>query len=419
MSAMSMNRIAIGLLLCSLAVPMPARAATGAHWVGSWSAAPDSSDPPFETQTIRQIVRISIGGSNVRLRLSNLFGTKPITLGPVHLAVHAKGSSTQPGTDHIVTFDGKSSVIIAKGAEVLSDAVAFPVAPLQELAVSMYVPGRTGASTIHGVGNQTAFITLQGDATAATRFPAGEISSSRFFLTDVEVSAGIADCAIAVIGDSISDGVGSTQDLNARWPDALAERLQGDQALASIAVLNEGIAGNRILHDGRDPFLGPSALSRFDRDALNRPYVRYVLLLEGINDIAAASTFAGTTDDVSAQQIIDGMKSLIKRAHDKGKVIFGATLMPYAGAEWPFYSAAGEAKRQAVNAWIRSAGAFDGVVDFDRVIRDPVHPDHLLPAFDSGDHLHPNDAGHRAMAAAIDMHMLTTSNRAAKKHLTW
>jgi lysophospholipase L1-like esterase len=190
----------------------------------------------------------------------------------------------------------------------------------------------------------------------------------------------------------------------------LAERLHGDHALASIAVLNGGIAGNRILHDGHDPFIGPSALARFDRDALGKSGVRYVLLLEGINDIAAASSFAGTTDDVSAQQIIDGMKLLIKRAHENGKLIFAATLTPYAGVDWPFYSAAGEAKRQMINTWIRSGGAFDGVVDFDRVLLDPAHPDHLLPAFDSGDHLHPNDAGHKAMAEAIDIHALLRAN---------
>ena len=405
-----MKRLAMALLLCSMAMLMPASAETSDHWIGSWSAAPDSTDPPFESQTIRQIVRISVGGSKVRLRLSNLFGTGPITLGPVHIAEHAKGSSTHPGTDHVVTFGGKPTVTIAKGADVLSDAVSFSVAPLEELAVSMYVPGRTGTSTIHGVGNQTAFITLKGDATAATVFPAGEVSSSRFFLTDVEVSPSVAGSAIVVIGDSISDGVGSTQDLNARWPDVLAERLHGDHALASIAVLNGGIAGNRILHDGHDPFIGPSALARFDRDALGKSGVRYVLLLEGINDIAAASSFAGTTDDVSAQQIIDGMKLLIKRAHENGKLIFAATLTPYAGVDWPFYSVAGEAKRQMINTWIRSGGAFDGVVDFDRVLLDPAHPDHLLPAFDSGDHLHPNDAGHKAMAEAIDIHALLRTN---------
>jgi lysophospholipase L1-like esterase len=407
---MFMKRMAIGLLLSSLVLLTAARAESSTHWVGSWSAAPDSADPPLTARTVREVVRISVGGSDLRLRFSNRFGSGPMTLGPVHVAVHAKGSSTKPGTDHVVTFGGQPTVTIAKGDDVLSDPVAFPVTPLEELAVSIYVPGRTGASTIHGVGNQTAFLTLQGDATAAMAFPAGEVSSSRFFLTDVDVSGNEAGKAIAVIGDSISDGVGSTPDQNTRWPDELAKRLQDDRAYASVGVLNGGIAGNRILRDGLAPFIGPSALSRFDHDALDKPGVRYVLLLEGINDIAAASTFAGTADDVSTQQIIDGMKLLVKRAHAKGKLIFAATLLPYAGVEWPFYSAAGEAKRQAVNGWIRNSGTFDGVVDFDRVLRDPTHPDHLLPAFDSGDHLHPNDAGHKAMADAIDLHVFARAN---------
>ncbi|WP_430387522.1 SGNH/GDSL hydrolase family protein [Dyella sp. 20L07] len=342
----------------------------------------------------------------IRLHFSNRLGTKAITLGPVHIAEHAKGSSIKAGTDHVVTFGGQTTVSIAKGADVISDAVSFSVSPLDELAVSFYVPGKTGDVTAHNVGNQMAFITTKGDATALVAMPEGEISSSRFLLTGIDVSAPITSRAIVVIGDSITDGVGSTPDLNTRWVDVFAERLQGDKAMASIAVLNGGIAGNRILHDGRTPFLGPSALSRFDRDALDKPGVRYVLLLEGINDIGAASTFAGSADDVTEKQIIDGMKLLIKRAHEKNKLIFGATLMPVAGVEWPYHSSAGEAKRQAINAWIRSSGAFDGVVDFDQVMRDPTHPDHLLSAFDSGDHLHPNDAGHKAMAAAINMQAL-------------
>jgi lysophospholipase L1-like esterase len=205
----------------------------------------------------------------------------------------------------------------------------------------------------------------------------------------------------------VTDGVGSTPDADHRWPDALAARLQTDPALKTIAVADAGIAGNRILNDGREGFIGPSAASRFDHDALDRPGVRWVLLLEGINDIAGASSLTTPQDDVSAAQIIDGMKALIARAHAKGVRVWGATLAPFGGAEWPFHSAAGEAKRQAVNAWIRSAGAFDAVVDFEGTLRDPAHPDRLLPAFDSGDHLHPNDAGYAAMAAVIDLRLFT------------
>jgi lysophospholipase L1-like esterase len=413
MMSSTLKHVAVRVLLCSLAVLTPARSTTGVpaagnmRWTDAWTASPDSAGPPLGTVTVRQIIRTSIGGSSVRIRLSNLFGTAPVTIGPVHMAEHASGSAIRPGTDHMVTFGGKPSVTIAKGGDVLSDPIALPVAPLEELAVSMYLPVRTGASTFHGVGNQAAFITLTGDATAATRFPVGEVTSSRFFLTDVEVAAGKEAQTIVAIGDSITDGVGSTQDQNSRWPDVLAARLQSNPAIAPIAVVDAGIAGNRILHDGVTPFVGPSALARLDRDALNKPGVHWLLLMEGINDIAAADLLATPRDDVSTQQIIDGMKVLIGRARKKGVKIYGVTLTPYGGVEWPFHSVAGEAKRQVVNAWIRHAGAFDAVIDFDQVVRDPAHTDCLLAAFDSGDHLHPNDAGYKAMAAAIDLHLFT------------
>jgi lysophospholipase L1-like esterase len=379
-------------------------ATTDVRWVVTWAAAPDSAGPPLKAQTVRQIIRTSIGGSSLRIRLSNLFGVAPVTIGPAHVAAHASGSAIKPGTDREVTFGGKTTVTIAKGADALSDPVTFPVAPLEELTVSLYFPVGAESSTIHGTAIQTAFIT-SGDATAATIFPQGETDTSRFFLTDVEVAASADARAIAVVGDSITDGVGSTEDHNARWPDALAARLQADPALASIAVANSGISGNRILNDGAEPYVGPSILSRFDRDALNKPGVSWVLLLSGGNDISAARVLATPKDEVSAQQIIDGMKMLIARAHQKGVKIWGATLTPKAGSK--FYYAEGETKRQAINAWIRTAGAFDAFVDFDQVTRDPDHPDRLLPAFDGGDHVHPNDAGYKAMGAAIDLRLLT------------
>jgi lysophospholipase L1-like esterase len=411
MKSSTFKHVAVGVWLCSLAALTPAWSTTrvplagNMYWTDAWTASPDSAGPPLGKVTLRQIIRTSIGGSSVRIRLSNLFGTAPVTIGPVHLAEHASGSAIKPGTDHAVTFGGKPHATIAKGGEVLSDPIALSVAPLEDLAVSMYLPTRTGSSTFHGVGNDTAFITLTGDATAATRFPAGEVTSSRIFLTDVEVATGNEAQTIAAIGDSITDGVGSTQDKNSRWPDALAARIQADPALASIGVVDAGIAGNRILHDGATPFVGPSALARIDRDALNKPGVHWLLVMEGINDIAGADMLATPREAVSTQQIIDGMKTLIGRAHKKGIKIYGVTLTPYGGVEWPFHSAAGEAKRQVVNAWIRHAGAFDAVIDFDQVVRDPAHTDCLLAAFDSGDHLHPNDAGYKAMAASIDLRL--------------
>lgn len=377
------------------------------RWVTTWAAAPDSPGPPLKAQTLRQIIRTSIGGSSLRIRLSNLFGTAPVTIGPVHVALYAGGSAIKSGTDFRVTFGGKPTVTLARGADALSDPIRFRVAALEELAVSLYLPDGTETTTIHTTAIQTAFIS-PGDATAATSFPKGGTDNSRYFLTDVEVAASADAGAIVIVGDSISDGVGSTEDGNARWPDALAARLQANPALASIAVVNSGISGNRILNDGAEPYLGPSTLARFDRDALNKPGVRWILLLQGINDITAAEVLKTPGDQVSAQQIIDGMKTLIARAHKKGIKIWGATLLPRGGARGSRpHTAAGEAKRQTLNAWIRTSGAFDRVIDFEQVMRDPARPDHLNPAFDSGDHTHPNDAGCKAMAALIDLRLFT------------
>jgi lysophospholipase L1-like esterase len=386
------------------ATNQPAKAV---RWVTTWAAAPDSPGPPLKAQTLRQIIRTSIGGSSVRIRLSNLFGTAPLTIGPVHIAVHVSGAATKSGTDQAVTFGGKPTVIIAKGADALSDPIRLRVAALEELAVSLYLPGGTETSTIHTTAIQTAFIS-PGDATATTVFPKGETDNSRYFLTDVEVAASADAGALVIVGDSITDGVGSTEDGNARWPDALAARLQAKPELASIAVVNSGISGNRILNDGAEPYLGPRTLARFDRDALNKPGVRWILLLQGINDITAAEILKTPKDNVSVQQIIDGMKTLIARAHKKGIKIWGATLLPRGGARGSRpHTAAGEAKRQSLNAWIRTSGAFDAIIDFDRVMSDPARPDHLNPTFDSGDHTHPNDAGCKAMAALIDLRLFT------------
>ena len=395
--------VASGLLCLTLAAD-PAQAAPQ-HWVAAWAAAPDQEGPPLSAKTIRQIVRPSIGGSSVRLRFSNLYGTAAVTIGPVRIAKYAGESAIQPATDRAVTFGGKAAATIAQGADVLSDPVAFPVAAFEQLAISVYVPDSSKASTLHGVGMQTAYI-ADGEVTAAIKLGKSETDTSRYFLTDVEVAAAADARTIVVIGDSITDGVGSTSERNRRWPDALAERLQADPALASIAVVNSGIAGNRLLNDASAPFIGPSMLSRFDRDALGKPGVRWVVLLSGSNDLSAADMLDSPKDKVSAQQIIGGMQQLIARAHAKGIKVYGATVLPKAGVKKPFvHTPEGQAKRLELNAWIRNSGAFDAVVDFERLLGDPTRPDHLAPAYDSGDHLHPNDAGYKAMAAAIDLRL--------------
>ncbi|NRR33534.1 SGNH/GDSL hydrolase family protein [Oxalobacteraceae bacterium] len=399
------------LLLLPAATPIWAKPGPEVHWTVTWAAAPDSPGPALPPQTLRQIIRTSTGGSSVRVRLSNLFGSGPLTIGPVHVALQANGAAIRPGSDRALTFGGRAGVTIARGGSVLSDAVKMKVGSLQNLSISMYLPAPNGPSTSHGAAMQTAYIVQGSDVTASIDFAGNTSDDTRYFLTDVEVASQSASSAIVVVGDSITDGVGSTDDRDRRWPDALAARLQMTPGLEAIAVVNAGIAGNRILNDGAAPFVGPRALARYERDALSKPGVRWILLFEGINDIAASDMLAAPGEQVTAAQLIDGMKLIIARAHEKKIKIWGATLLPFAGTKALAYTPAGEAKRQALNAWIRGSGAFDAVVDLDQVMRDPANPERLLPAFDSGDHLHPNDAGHQAMAAAIDPRLFARRHR--------
>jgi lysophospholipase L1-like esterase len=376
-----------------------------AVWVAAWGAAPDSPGPSIAGSTVRQIVRTSVAGSRVRLRLSNLFGSGAITLGPVRVALQAGAGAIHPSSDRAVTFGGAAVVTVARGQDTLSDPVNLAVPALAHLAVTVHVPEGAGASTIHGVGYQTAYF-LRGDATTVAVFAAGDADASRHFLTGVEVEASRGAGTVVVLGDSITDGVGSTLDGDARWPDALATRLQAQRSTAAIAVVNAGIAGNRLLNDGKPPFIGPSGLSRFERDALNAPGVRWIILLQGGNDVSAADMLTTPEDQVSAAQIIGGMKVLVARARARGIRIYGGTMLPREGVRKPFANTdAGREKRRAINAWIRTAGAFDGVIDFERALRDSARTDRLHPAFDSGDHLHPNDAGYAAMAAAVDLRL--------------
>jgi len=380
----------------------PASAADMPNWVSTWSAASDTTGKPLPRQTIRQMIRTSAGGNSVRVRISNEYGSKQLDIGAVRVAERATGADTVPGTDHALTFGGSSSVSIAKGESMLSDPVAMDVSPLQELAVSIYLPSGSGHATVHGAAMQTTFIATGVDGAAASTFPAWTADYSRYFLTEVQVAAGPDAKTVVVIGDSIVDGVGSTFDTNARWPDVLADRMQGWATLQKKAVANAGIAGNRVLKDGAKLFVGPSALSRLQRDALNKPGVQWIVLAEGINDITASDMISAPEQDATADQIIDGMRSLVQRAHDAGIKVCGATLMPYSGVGSPFiYSTSGEAKRQAVNAWIRTGGAFDAVADLDLAIRDSADPLRMQPDLDSGDHLHPNDAGHIIIAATV------------------
>jgi lysophospholipase L1-like esterase len=361
---------------------------------------PGESNSGFVNQTVRHITHVSTAGDQVRVRLSNAFGTEPLIIGAAHIALQSGGASIEAGSDRALTFNGNRSITIPARGLALSDPVDFHVAALADLAVSIYFPGTTGPITWHQLGMQTTYISTPGDFTAAPAMPVSATATSRFVLADVEVAAANKMRAVVALGDSITDGYGSTVDANHRWPDYLSQRLNAENGKNGVAVLNQGISGNRLLHD----IFGPGAASRYDRDVLARTGVTHVIVLEGINDIGIPGGLGRPTEEVSADEIIVGLQQFIERAHEKRLTILGGTLTPFEGTPFPgYYSPAGELKRQAVNSWIRTKADFDAVIDFDQAVRDPTHPARLLPAYDCGDHLHPNDMGYKAMADAIDL----------------
>jgi len=376
-------------------------------WISSWTASPQAPrgviPASFSNRTIRQIVHLSIGGNKVRVRLSNEFGTKPILIGAASVAMPGGASEVVPASLRPLTFGGAKSVIIPPGAPVVSDPVEFSVAPLSDVAVSLYLPAATELGTVHATGLQTAYVSTTGDFTASAEFPVVDRFANRFFLTGVMVEPGSSTRAIVTFGDSITDGSASTVNANARWPDVLARRLK--ESGAAVAVLNQGIAGNRVLSDGA----GISALARFERDVLGQPGVSHVVMLVGINDIGWPGTAIEPGGIVrTADEIIAGYKQLIERAHLRSIKVIGSPLTPFenalsGGPNQGYFTPEKEAKRLAVNNWIRMSGAFDGIIDFDRVVADPARPSAIAAAYDSGDHLHPNDAGYKAMGEAVDL----------------
>lgn len=372
------------------------------NWVGTWAASPVGSEvndgqPGPANTTYRNIVHISLGGSAVRVQLTNEFGTEPLEVGAAHVAISAGGGTIQTNTDHALTFNGRPTVEIPAGAFVLSDPVTMTAAPLSDLAVSVYLPEqRISNTTCHTFGDSTNYV-LKGDATAALTADNSSPIYAWCFVKGIDVKTDGKAAAIVTFGDSITDGAHATQDANRRWPDVLAARLQADKRTANLGVLNEGIGGNRVLHDG----YGPSALARFDRDAIAQSGVKYLIILEGINDIGRLKDPHEPGDKITADDLIFGLAQLVTRAHQHGIKVFGATLTPYMGAGYS--SPQGEAVRQAYNNWIKTSGIFDGVIDFDKITLDPEHPDMFLPEDDSGDHLHPGDAGYKAMGDAVDL----------------
>ena len=406
-------RFTMAFLALSLSFAAVA-AAPAAHWVVSWGASP--SPPPDEThirtkglefnnQTLREIVHLSIGGSAVRVRFSNFFGRQSLEIGSAHLALRRNDSTILPSSDRALTFGGATGISIPSNAFVLSDPVKLAVPAESDLAISIFLPHVTTAAGFHSFALQTSYVGA-GDQTAAPSVASPRAISSWIFLAGVDVSAPLSAAAIAVFGDSRVDGDGSTPNANRRWPNVLAKRLS--QQGLPLGVLNAGIIGNRILHDAPPVAveLGVNGLARFDHDALDQPGVKYVIILEGIVDIGLPGTpVAPASEAVSIDDLIAGMKQLIERAHDRGMKVFGATQTPFSGATAipGIFSAEKEEQRKALNQWIRSSHDLDGVIDFEKVVLDPANPEKVRPAFDSGDHLHPNDAGYEAMANSIEL----------------
>jgi lysophospholipase L1-like esterase len=416
----------------------------GQHWVGTWATAlmarvpagerpgpghlAQPSDVPtnaavtqplqssalqFNNQTLRQIVRVSLGGDQIRVVFSNRYGTSPLAVGAAHVALRDKDASIVAGSSRPLTFAGSPTASISGGAMLVSDPVRLTVPAIADLVVDLYLPGDTAASkspaTIHPAAWQTNYVSQTGNHSGSANFPVqatttfnrgGLPSSTWFYLARVEVLASAQAGAVVAFGDSITDGTASGLDTNNRWPDHLARRLVRDKM--PMAVLNAGIGGNRVLDEGA----GPSALARIDRDVLAQPGITHLIFLEGINDIGGARE----KPSPSAADVIAGHRQVIELARARGLKVIGATLTPFEGAN--YYTTEGEAKRKALNDWIRTSKMYDGVIDFDAAIRDPQRPTRTLPQYDPGDHLHANGDGYRVMAEAIDLALFKAGARA-------
>jgi lysophospholipase L1-like esterase len=372
------------------------------HWVGTWAAAPlsmknDVAQFGASDLTYREIVHVTLGGGWIRIVLSNEFGDDPLTIGAAAVALRTGKSDVSGTTIHSVAFGGQPAIVIPSGAMVLSDPIELKLPSLTDLAVSIFIPAQhMQHATIHALANQTNYV-VHGNATNFPHLDSPEEIYSWPFLTGVEVDSGPEAGAVVALGDSITDGAHSKRDANLRWPDVLAKRLDTNRKTAQLSVLNEGISGNRILHDRA----GQNALARLDRDVLSKSNVRYLIILEGINDIQRTTAPEGANDPVTVAQLIQAYTQIIERAHTHGIKVIGATLTPYGGAQYD--SPAGEEMVRAVNHWIRTSGNFDAVIDFDRVLQDPANPAAMASKAGSDDHLHPGDAGYQLMGNSIDL----------------
>jgi lysophospholipase L1-like esterase len=414
--------LAAGVASAACPTDRPAAAHPAATiWVGSWGSVPTTVPPAsntaFSDQTIRQTVHLSIGGDRLRVRFSNEFGTAPLVIGEAHVG-RAAGTepsrSVAPGSDRRLTFGGHVSATVPAGAPMLSDPVRLAVPAGADLVVSLYLPQPTKATTTHAFAFQDNVVAA-GNVTGRRTVTPTATFQQWWFLSGVSVAAPVRDGAVVALGDSITDGANTTPNRNARWPDVLARRLQATPDLRGLGVVNEGISGNRLLHDpnplpgsGADAFaaqFGESALRRFDRDVGAQPGARYAVVLLGVNDLGHPGTIAPESERVTPADLIAGYRQVIARAHERGMLVFGGTITPFANDTFGFDTPANRAARLVVNRWIRTSGGYDGVIDFDAALRDPTDPERIRPEFDSGDHLHPNDAGAAALANAVPLRL--------------
>ena len=398
------------LLLC---VASGAQQKGTPNWVGSWACSQQIPEPNnalapavLTDATVRQVVHLSIGGTMLRVHLSNAFGTQPLLISSAHIArsVASGSGAIDAATDRTLTFQGQPQVTIPAGAEYLSDPVSFAAAPLSNVTISMHLVDAPAQQTVHPGSRATSYLT-HGDQTAAASLLGAKTFDHWTMLSGIDVQAPPSAYAVVMLGDSITDGHGATTNGNDRWPDVLAARLQAGPTTRTIGILNQGIGGNHLLTDG----LGPNALARFDRDVLAQAGVRYVLVFEGVNDLGALAREVDVTAE-RHDKLVHAMEAayqqIIERAHAQGIKVIGATITPDTGSDYYHPDAHNEGDRQAVNAWIRAAEHFDSVVDFDRMIADPQHSSRLLPAYDSGDHLHPSPAGYNAMGQGIPLKVI-------------
>jgi lysophospholipase L1-like esterase len=405
-----------------VASPQDASGSSGGNrWVTTWSSAQQQPGPTtidavfgndssrsFENQTIRHIVHVSVGGKRVRVRLSNAFGYLPLRVGAAHVALRRVDAAIYPATGRRLTFSGQTSIIVPAGAVAVSDAVDLDVPGATDLAVSVYLPDQTEPATFHEQTMQVSYVTGAGNFTASTDLAGAMPVRSTFYVSVVEILPTESIGTLVALGDSITQGAGSTVSGEQTWPDLLSGRLNPYAPRPRMAVINQGIGCGRLLHD----FCGPSGAARFDRDVLTITGVTGVIVHLGLNDIMIPTTLPQfglpefAAEAVSANDIIAGLHQLTLRARARGVKIFGATINPFGSSPIPgVFTPENEAKRQAVNRWIRTAGAFDGVIDFDAAVRDPANPTRLLPAYDF-DGVHLNDSGYVAMAAAVNLSML-------------